>query len=391
MLLPIVTSIMVAFGAAASPPSGAKEVRVSTAEALEAALSAAAPGTTILVGAGSYRGFRASSVRGAAERPIVVRAEDPAAPPLFGGGLHLSDIAHVVLERLTITGAPSNGINIDDGGTFETPSHHVVLRDVVVRACGGRGNDDGIKLSGVDDFVVESCTVERWGRGGSAVDMVGCRRGLIDRCTFHDDEHNPASNGVQAKGGSRDVTIRRCRFEHAGQRAVNIGGSTGLAYFRPRPEGFEAKDIVVEGCTFIGSQAPIAFVGADGAVVRFNTFHRPGKWVVRILQETREPGFAPCRGGVFADNLVVYRRGDVATAVNVGPGTAPETFRFERNFWFAIDDPQRSAPTLPVTERDGAGGADPLFVDAANGDLRLREGSPARSHGAQALPPSAAP
>ena len=30
----------------------------------------------------------------------------------------------------------------------------------------------------------------------------------------------------------RDVLIERCRFDKAGQRAVNIGGSTGLAYFR---------------------------------------------------------------------------------------------------------------------------------------------------------------
>ena len=41
---------------------------------------------------------------------------------------------------------------------------------------------------------------------------------------------------------------------------VNIGGSTGRAYFRPRPEGFEAKDITVEDCTFVGSGA--AFVGS---------------------------------------------------------------------------------------------------------------------------------
>jgi hypothetical protein len=250
---------------------------------------------------------------------------------VFYGGVQLSDVAHIEIGDIVIAGAPANGLNIDDGGTFDTPSHNIVVRDVTVRDCGGRGNEDGIKLSGVDDFVLERCPVERWGRGGSAIDMVGCHRGLIETCTFRDRETDAAATGVQAKGGSRDVTIRRCRFEHAGERAVNIGGSTGLAYFRPSPDGFEAKDITVEGCTFVGSTAPIAFVGADGATVRWNTFYRPRKWFVRILQETREPGFVPCRNGTFADNLVAYRASEVQAAVNVGPATAPETFEFARN------------------------------------------------------------
>ena len=78
-----------------------------------------------------------------------------------------------------------------------------------------------------------------------------------------------------------------------------------------------------EGSTFVGSEAPIAFVGVDGANVRWNTFYRPRKWVARILQETREPGFVPSRRGVFADNLVAYRSDEVTTAVNVGPETEP--------------------------------------------------------------------
>ena len=40
--------------------------------------------------------------------------------------------------------------------------------------------------------------------------------------------------------------IRRNVFVQAGQRAVNIGGSTGEAYFRPAVRDFEAREIVVE-------------------------------------------------------------------------------------------------------------------------------------------------
>jgi hypothetical protein len=77
---------------------------------------------------------------------------------------------------VTSKGSPANGFNIDDGGTFDSPAHHLILRGLTVEDNGPRGNLDGIKLSGVEDFLVEDCTVRRWGSGGSAVDMVGCRR-----------------------------------------------------------------------------------------------------------------------------------------------------------------------------------------------------------------------
>lgn len=386
---PICTALWLAgFGAqvAQESASGTRQatVLVERTEDLQRALDAARPGDEIVIAPGDYRGVHVANVSGSAERPIVVRGQRADAPPTFVGGLHLSDVSHLRLERFAVRGTATNGINIDDGGTFDSPSHHIALVHVTVVDTGGAGNVDGIKLSGVQDFTIEGCTVERWGRGGSAIDMVGCQRGRIERCTIRDRADGAAANGIQAKGGSRDITIRRCRFEDAGQRAVNIGGSTALAYFRPKPEGFEAQHVLVERCTFVGSLAPIAFVGADGAEVRFNTFYRPGKWFLRILQETRGPEFVPCRNGVFANNLVAYRRREIATPVNVGPGTSPESFRFERNYWWAMDDPAAGLPALPTSERDGVRGADPLFADPAANDLRVRPESPARGYGADA-------
>jgi hypothetical protein len=248
---------------------------------------------------------------------------------------------------------------------------------------GPGGNRDGFKLSGVDDFEVEDCTFERWGTGGSGIDMVGCHRGKIVGCTFRFQDQLEA-NGVQTKGGSRDIAIQRCRFEHAGGRAVNIGGSTGLPYFRPEAPGYEAKAITVEDCTFIGSQTPIAFVGVDGAVVRRNTIYRPTRWGLRILQETREPGFVASRGGQFTDNIIAFRSGEMVQPVNIGSGTAPETFVMARNAWYCLDDPARSRPKLPIPETDGVYGTDPQFQDVEKGDLRLRPGSPVGSFGTRA-------
>lgn len=375
---------------------GADTVTVRDAEGLRQAVAQAKPGTRIEIAPGTYPGgFYFANLQGKPGQPIVLAAADPKNPPVIRGtteGMHLTDAAYLELHNLTFTGATGNGLNIDDGGSYETPTHHLRLRGLKITDVGPSGNHDGIKLSGVNDFRIEGCTLERI--AGQGIDMVGCHRGVIENNTIRGfaDE----ASGVQAKGGTRDITIRRCRFENAGGRAINIGGSTGLEFFRPplRPgeAHHEAKDIRVEGNTFIGSGAPLAFVGVDGAVARFNTIYLPKRWALRILQETRAPGFVPSRKGVFTDNLIVFRSDQWAEGgVNIGPGTAPQTFTFARNFWYCQDNPGRSRPTLPAREVGGIYGKDPQLRDPAKGDLRPKPGSPAAGKGATALPRRAQP
>jgi len=371
--------------------SSAGAVDVTDDAALQAALRRAAPGTVIRIAAGRYQpGVFVTGLKGAPERPIVIEGADPEKPPLFEGGKvgwQLSDCEHVTLRNLAVRGQQANGINIDDGGSFDTPARHIVLEKIHVADVGPQGNCDGIKLSGVDDFNVRDCTVEGW--GGQAIDMVGCHRGVIESCTFRGKPGFSQSTGPQTKGGSSQIAIRRCLFLDAGGRAVNLGGSTGLAYFRPRGALYEARDIRVEACTFVGSQAPVAFVGVENAVVRYNTIYRPGKWVIRILQETTEPGFAPCRNNRFERNLVVSRRADVQIAVNVGPHTRPDTFTFADNLWFCEDRPQASRPDLPAAETGGVYGVDPRLAALEGG--RFRPESPqAAQFGALAWPGPAA-
>ena len=368
-------------------PSGLAQdapVRVLTRDQFVAALEQARPGTTILVGPGTYRGgLSRDNLQGTADRPIVIAAADPEYPPVIEGGgscLHLSNPAHVELRHLVLTGAEGNGLNIDDGGSRETPAHHVTLTGLVVKDVGPRGNRDGIKLSGLDDFRIEDCTVERWGASGSAIDMVGCHDGVIAGCTFRHPGADQA-NGVQTKGGSRAIVIRRCRFDDAGGRAVNIGGSTGLPYFRPGPQGYEAKDITVEDCTISGSMAPIAFVGVDGAVVRHNTIYRPARWGIRILQETQGPDFVPCRNGRFENNIMAFRSDELRTLVNVGGSTAPETFTFKGNIWHCLDRPAATGDLvrLPVREEGATYGVNPEFVGPEEGDFTVRSSVAARA------------
>ncbi len=367
----------------------AAEVMVNNRTDLHRALQSATPGTIIRVAPGKYQGgLSASKLEGLASQPIIITGADPEKPPLFEGGssgIQLSGCSHVELRDLHFTGATGNGINIDDGGDRSEPSRGIVLKRLLVSNVGPEGNRDGIKLSGLDGFTVDQCRVERWGRGGSAIDMVGCHEGLIENCTFvHDPGPASASaNGVQTKGGSRDIVIRRCHFTNAGGRSVNVGGSTGIEFMRPPNPGHEAKDITVEDCYFIGSTAPVAFVGVDGAVFQHNTIYRPERWILRILQENQAKGFAPCRNGIFRGNLVVFFSKDLAMAANIGSGTRPETFRFENNAWFCADAASRtrSMVRLPVEETGGVYGIGPDFNDTTAGDLSNARDNALKNHG----------
>lgn len=359
--------------------------RVRDLAQLRRALATAKPGAQILLEPGEYTGdVSARGLHGAPERPILIAAADPSKPPRLIGrntALQLSQVSYLEIRDLVVEKGQQNGINIDDGGTYTQPSHHLLLKNIRVSDIAP-GNHDGIKLSGIDDFRVESCTVARW--GGSAIDMVGCHRGVIVGCRFQ----AGGDNGVQCKGGSSSITVQRCRFESAGSRGVNVGGSTGMAFFRPPIDQlpaqarYEAKDITVEGCTFTGSDACLAFVGVDGAMVRFNTLYHPKRWAFRILQETQNPGFVPCRNGVIEDNLIVFLSDAWSEGgVNIGPGTAPTRFRFARNFWYCSDQPGRSRPTLPTAEVESAIGRNPQL----RADLTVDPMSPARAVGAHAF------
>ena len=352
---------MVAIAASVTAALGqAAPVAVRDSDGLRAAFNAATPGTVIRLEQGTYQpNVFLSGKSGGPVAPIVIEGADPANPPVFTGGneaLHLTSCSHVVLRNLVARGQKSNGLNIDDGSQPGS-THHVVIENVRVEDIGPQGNHDAIKLSGLDDFEVRDCTLHGW--GGQGIDMVGCHRGLIEGCSFTGKQGFSGDTGITTKGGSREVTVRRCAFDRAADRGVNVGGSTGDPFYRPLDAPYEAAAITVEGCTFHGGEAPIAFVGVDGAVFRYNTVYDPGKWICRILQERSEPRFTPSSNGLLERNIFVFKAARMSEVVNVGPGTKSETFIFKDNLWFAMDNPAASKLRLPTAEQGGVHGVDP--------------------------------
>jgi hypothetical protein len=231
---------------------------------------------------------------------------------------------------------------------------------------GPTGNHDGIKLSGVTGFLIDGVEVQNWGTGGSAVDMVGCHRGLIQNSHFM---HTNAANGgttLQPKGGSKDITFRANRIDlpRGAGRAVQAGGSTGTQFFRfvEGESGYEANQIVAEGNVIIGGSSAFSWVNIDGGVFHHNVVSRPGQWVARILNENGGLPIVDTQNGILQDNRIVYNDTgtEFSTAVNVGPETLPSTYTFARNQWLNLANPTAagSTPSLPVPETGGTyGGA----------------------------------
>lgn len=298
-----------------------------TSAELSRAARQAAPGDLILVAPGKYRSVILDA-KGAPAAPIVIAGEKPDDRPVFAGMLYLPDAAWLTLRDLAIEAEGDelfNGINADDGGDG-VPSRG--LRFERIRFEVGAGN--GLKLAGVDDFVVRDCEFVHWSK--TALDMVGCHRGLIRECSF--EAAQEVFHGVQIKGGSSDVVVRDSRFEGPAARWINIGGGTSPELFRPRDARYEAANILVESNWIIGGAAAIVFDAAIDSTARNNILQSQRRFVFRILNSSRGwADFEGCRDGAIENNFVLYRSDAIEAPFNLGYGADWRSFRLSSNIW----------------------------------------------------------
>jgi len=350
-------------------------IEVSSYAKLKTALRVLEPGDSVYIQPGIYnRGISFKNLHGTVAAPIVISGSDPNNPPIFKGrgeGLKVSQGSYLKFANLVFRGFSANGINIDDGGNFNTPSHHIIFDNIKILEIGPKGNRDALKLSGVKDFIIRNSSIEGW--GGSAVDMVGCWNGVVENSQFVGKEGFRQGNGIQMKGGTHSILLQNNLFRQAGSRMVQIGGSTGKQYFRPAVTDFEAKNITVAGNTFIGGEAQISWVTAQDSHIHHNLFYLPEKWLGRILQETKDPQFKRSQRGFFENNLVVTDE-RVKMFINVGKGTAPETFVFQKNLWFRPGGDNK--PNLPTFEKDGIYAVDPMILEQSDGSIKINSADP---------------
>jgi nitrous oxidase accessory protein NosD len=332
------------------PVLQAAVIEVTGGDQLRKALGALKDGDVLKIAPGIYP--PGNMVSGVAN--LTVEALDAEERPVFEGGnqaWHFVRTPGLRLRNLIVRGQKMNGINIDDGGKMDQPVEDVRIEGVTVEDIGPMGNFDGIKCSGLKGLVIRDCEISGW--GGQAIDLVGCRDARITGCTIIGKEGFSQHTGPQFKGGCENVTIEKCKLLNAGERPIQAGGSTGAAYFRPPGANYEARRIFIRDNVIEGGMCATAFTGVTDAEFTGNKVIRPQKWIFRILQETTRDGFKPCGDVKISGNEFIFRRENVQTEINIGPGTAPETFVFENNRWFAEDKPALSKPNLPVEETGG--------------------------------------
>ncbi len=327
----------------ASAPGGGNGSPGSPFNTIGAAIAQATPGTRIRIAAGTYGAIGAvRNLQGTAQAPIALVGEGAVVIDTgqTAQALQLSDPRYVVLQGITVQNTAPHGINIDDGGSYDTPAEYVVLRNMTFRNIGTGGNNDCLKMSGVDRFYIEGSSFSGCNQG-EAIDMVGCHNGVITGSVFFD----LPMNGVQTKGGSADVLIHGNRFTNVAQRSINAGGSTGAAYYRPANTTHEAARIqMVANIIERSGSTPVAFVGCDTCVFANNTIVEPGTYLARLLEENT--ALTAGANGYYINNIIVFNTNGRGAVVNVGANSQPTTYTFGNNLWYSLDNVGYAGPTL---------------------------------------------
>lgn len=307
-------------------------------------------GDTLSIENGTYSGGQSTSnMKGSNNQFILIIGNNKDSVIIESGNsaMQLSDCEFIRFENITFTKQNLNGVNIDDAGTYDTPTHHIQFVNCIFSEMQSTGNNDLLKLSGLEDFLIQKSQFINGANGGSGIDMVGCHSGTITENEFT----NMGSNSIQNKGGTENIYITKNKFTNGGARAINIGGSTGLEYFRPLDAEFESARIKVHSNIFIGSETPFAFVGTTDSEVINNTIIFPNKWIFRILQESTDERFVQCSNNRLYNNIFLVNSQISFSPINIGSNTLPKTFEFSNNLFYNIDNSDW-LPDLPTENID---------------------------------------
>jgi hypothetical protein len=97
---------------------------------LTPALAVTVPGDTIMIHEGIYPGgISIANLQGTIDNWIHIISA-PSETVIFNGGINswqITDGAYVHIKGIVFQQQKGNGLNIDDGGSYNTPSHHIVI------------------------------------------------------------------------------------------------------------------------------------------------------------------------------------------------------------------------------------------------------------------------
>jgi hypothetical protein len=125
-------------------------------------------------------------VQGTAQAWITIEAA-PGEVVIFDGGTNawqFTDAAYLHIQGMIFQHQTGNGLNFDDGGTYDTPAHHVRFSDCLFRDMSAMEIMICSNCPGLDSFEIKHCTFLNGAEAGSGIDMVGCHDGTVVECEF---------------------------------------------------------------------------------------------------------------------------------------------------------------------------------------------------------------
>jgi hypothetical protein len=296
---------------------------------LNTQLGAAGPGDRVILAPGNYGHVWLQNKNGTADQLIQIVAQDPGNRPVFlnpgSEGFQIADCSYLLFDGLIVRGASSEGFHLQFTGSSPpaNPTNHIIMRNCQSDGMPTSGNTDNFKSDGTNNTLFYGCKTDSCGDSG--FDFVGCRETLIMRSTMS----NNGGGGIHPKGGSYNFGFYKNRFNAAGERDHQFGGSSGSAYYHQgnyNDPGYEAYDQVAMGNVTVGGWSAVAFTSSWHCDFKYNTIVDPTNYVMRIL---KEGGINQTSYNVFARNLV---KAGVSTQ-NVGSNTQPATFTYADDFW----------------------------------------------------------
>ncbi len=349
---------------------------------IQRAVDAVAPGDVILVQPGTYAGCRIER-SGAPGMPCTLAAATPGTVLINAASPRNRHQSHVEVE--------SFGVTI---------SHWII--DGFEVAGGARY---GIDIRGTDDVTVRRCNVH-----GSRV--TGIFDGFAERATYEDNESwNNGEHGIYHSNSGDDFIIRGNRLHHNAAAGVHMNGDLSQGGDGLLSRGLVERNVIWENGMAGGSgincdgvtdsiirnnllhdnhASGIALYGIDGAassrdnLVAHNTVVLPddgrSRWAVNMVDFGLRP--PPVGNRILGNILYTARpvRGSIAIWSPAAAGfVSDENIVVDR---FSADN---DSTIIPLAAWQAAGHdlssvvstPDQLFVDAANGDYRLKPGSPA--------------
>ena len=243
-------------------------------------------------------------------------------------------------------------------------SHHITISNCKIHNFPG----GGIATQGLDYFTVENCEIYNNGfytvNGNSGISVLKC---------LNFDDHPGLEPNIIIRNNKTYNNINYIPW--SGSRLCNFTDGNGIIIDKLNATSYKGRVLVENNLSYDNGGAGIQFFHSSNGVIRNNTLYRNGKqdgYGNVIGYKSGEFSMYDSENVKFYNNIVVPIIGKIAVtsgSVDISRICENNLIASNTNGGFTFD-----AATNILNQ-------DPQFVDAANGDFRLKCTSPAKDAG----------